>query len=183
MTREDFKKHAMALYEFCEYPAVRYKILFDLLDTPYDDPMLTELRKELNHIKNERVTQRKKRNDTGAIRVALVGYTNAGKSTMMNCMLEKFTQDTRFSEEKKVFEKDMLFATLDTTVRKIAPPGHIPFLLSDTVGFISKLPHNLIEAFHSTLEEAVESDLLLQAFLKADVVFIFFREQLATVVE
>ena len=132
------------------------------LDRRKLEQRLTELRKELNHIKNERVTQRKKRNDTGAIRVALVGYTNAGKSTMMNCMLEKFTQDTRFSEEKKVFEEDMLFATLDTTVRKIAPPGHIPFLLSDTVGFISKLPHNLIEAFHSTLEEAVESDLLLQ---------------------
>lgn len=123
---------------------------------------LHELRKELEKIKNERITQRKRRNDTGAIRVALVGYTNAGKSTLMNAMLENYSAGKDFSEDKKVFEEDMLFATLDTTVRRIAPPGRIPFLLSDTVGFISGLPHSLIDAFHSTLEEAVESDLLLQ---------------------
>lgn len=123
---------------------------------------LTELRKELNRIKNDRVTQRKRRNDTGAIRVALVGYTNAGKSTLMNTLLSHYYSKDGEWEEKKVLEKDMLFATLDTTVRRIKPEGHMPFLLSDTVGFISKLPHHLVDAFHSTLEEAVESDLLIQ---------------------
>ncbi len=123
---------------------------------------LNEHRKELEQIKKERVTQRKRRNDTGEIRVALVGYTNAGKSTLMNAMLEKYYPEEQLPNEKKVFVKNMLFATLDTTVRRIAPPGHQPFLLSDTVGFISNLPHHLVDAFHSTLEEAVESDLLLQ---------------------
>lgn len=122
---------------------------------------LSELRKELEQIKKERVTQRKKRNDTGAVRVALVGYTNAGKSTLMNTMLKQYYRKDGEISDKLVYEEDMLFATLDTTVRKIAPPDHLPFLLSDTVGFISKLPHHLVEAFHSTLEEAVESDLLL----------------------
>lgn len=131
------------------------------LDRRKLEQRLTELRKELKQIKGERVTQRKRRNDTGALRVALVGYTNAGKSTLMNAMLDKYYNKSAALEEKKVFEKDMLFATLDTTVRHIKPPKHHPFLLSDTVGFISNLPHHLVEAFHSTLEEATESDLLL----------------------
>ncbi len=122
---------------------------------------LSELRKELAQIGKERVTQRKKRNDTGVVRVALVGYTNAGKSTLMNTMIRRYYRKDGTVPEKLVYEEDMLFATLDTTVRRINPPDHQPFLLSDTVGFISKLPHHLVEAFHSTLEEAVESDLLL----------------------
>lgn len=122
---------------------------------------LTELRKELAQVKKDRVTQRKRRNDTGAIRVALVGYTNAGKSTLMNTLIRNYYGDENISEDKLVFEENMLFATLDTTVRKIQPPKHQPFLLSDTVGFISNLPTHLVEAFQSTLEEAVESDLLL----------------------
>lgn len=131
------------------------------LDRRKLEQRLNELRRELKQVKEDRVTQRKRRNDTGALRIALVGYTNAGKSTLMNAMLERYYSKDVLTEDKKVFEKDMLFATLDTTVRRIKPPKHHPFLLSDTVGFISNLPHHLVEAFHSTLEEAMESDLLL----------------------
>lgn len=131
------------------------------LDRRKLEQRLNSLRRELSQIKKERTTQRKRRNDTGIIRIALVGYTNAGKSTLMNTMIKQFYKEDVSVSEKMVYEEDMLFATLDTTVRKINPPDHMPFLLSDTVGFISKLPHHLVEAFHSTLEEAVESDLLL----------------------
>ncbi|MGN1333242.1 MAG: HflX GTPase family protein [Lachnospiraceae bacterium] len=86
-----------------------------------------------------------------------MGYTNAGKSTILNALVSLFSQD----ESKLVLEKDMLFATLETKVRQIAPPGRKPFLLSDTVGFIDKLPHQLIKAFRSTLQEVREADLLL----------------------
>lgn len=122
---------------------------------------LTEFKRELEEVKKERITQRKKRSASGDIRVALVGYTNAGKSTLMNGFLERYYGEKPELSQKTVFEKDMLFATLDTTVRRIEPKGHQRFLLSDTVGFISNLPHNLVEAFHSTLEEAIESDVIL----------------------
>lgn len=139
------------------------------LDKRRLEQRLSELRRELKDVKEERVTQRKKRNDSGILRVALVGYTNAGKSTLMNSMLDLYYKEDAEGIEKKVFEKDMLFATLDTTVRRIEPKGYQPFLLSDTVGFISNLPHNLIEAFHSTLEEAIESDLLIQVVDFSDI--------------
>ena len=100
---------------------------------------------------------RKKRSLSSLSQVALVGYTNAGKSTILNALVSLFSQD----ESKLVLEKDMLFATLETKVRQIAPPGRKPFLLSDTVGFIDKLPHQLIKAFRSTLQEVREADLLL----------------------
>lgn len=119
---------------------------------------LTELKRELKEIEKQRGTQRKKRTQSGIPRVALVGYTNAGKSTLLNALVEYSGQ----GEEKKVGEQDMLFATLDTTVRQIAPEGCHTMLVSDTVGFISRLPHQLVEAFHSTLEEALEADLLIQ---------------------
>lgn len=133
---------------------------------------LTELRKELEQVSKERKTQRKKREKSGLIRAALVGYTNAGKSTLMNALLEKYAPDCMDTSEKYVMEKDMLFATLDTTVRKIEPENHPPMLISDTVGFIDKLPHHLVEAFHSTLEEAKEADVLLQVVDCSDPNFI-----------
>lgn len=128
------------------------------LDRRRLEQRLTSMKRELDNISDERKTQRKKRAESGIPRVALVGYTNAGKSTVMNMFLNAYVDD----EEKKVFEENMLFATLDTTVRRISPPNQNAFLLSDTVGFISKLPHNLIKAFRSTLEEVREADLLLQ---------------------
>ena len=90
--------------------------------------------------------------------VSLVGYTNAGKSTLLNLFLSECGADG----EKQVDAADMLFATLDTSVRQIAPPGRRPFLLSDTVGFIDDLPTALVDAFRSTLEEALHADLILQ---------------------
>lgn len=146
------------------------------LDRRVLERRLTELRRELKELGAERMTQRKRRAGAGIPRVALVGYTNAGKSTLMNAMLDLYGSGEADVEQKKVVEKDMLFATLDTTVRKIEPENHHTFLLSDTVGFIHKLPHNLVEAFHSTLEEAREADLLLQVVDYSDP---HYREQIA----
>jgi GTP-binding protein HflX len=105
------------------------------------------LKKKLEKIDQQAHTRRKRR--SGMIRVALVGYTNVGKSTLMNVL-----------SKSDVFAENKLFATLDTTVRKIVLE-RMPFLLSDTVGFIRKLPHHLIESFKSTLDEVKESDILL----------------------
>lgn len=146
------------------------------LDKRVLEKRLTQLRRELKEVGHERETQRKRRALSGIPRVALVGYTNAGKSTLMNTMIDLYGADETDIEEKKVMEKDMLFATLDTTVRKIVPENHHTFLLSDTVGFIHKLPHNLVEAFHSTLEEAKEADVLLQVVDYSDE---HFKEQIA----
>lgn len=127
------------------------------LDRRRIEKRMAELRRELDKIARERETQRKQRQSSGIPRVALVGYTNAGKSTLMNRMLDRYTRDA----SKKVLEKDMLFATLDTTVRRIRTGPREEFLLSDTVGFIHQLPPGLVKAFRSTLEEAKEADLLL----------------------
>lgn len=146
------------------------------LDRRVLEKRLAELRRELREVGNERETQRKRRVKSGLSRVALVGYTNAGKSTLLNAMLDLFGADEAEDAERHVLEKDMLFATLDTTVRKIAPSEHHAFLLSDTVGFIHKLPHNLVEAFQSTLEEAKEADLLIQVVDYSDE---HYKEQIA----
>ncbi len=146
------------------------------LDRRRIEHRISELNRELKEISGEREVQRKKRQNSRLPLVALVGYTNAGKSTIMNAMIDRFVQD----EEKKVLEKDMLFATLDTTVRRIDTGNNRDFLLSDTVGFIHKLPHGLVKAFRSTLEEIKDADLLLQVVDCSDA---HYREQMATTQE
>lgn len=128
------------------------------LDRRKIEHRIAELSRELEEVAKERENQRKKRVKSGMPQVALVGYTNAGKSTLMNAMVDAYVQD----EKKRVFEKDMLFATLETSVRKIDNGRKRPFYLADTVGFIHKLPHGLIKAFRSTLEEVKNADLILQ---------------------
>ena len=123
---------------------------------------ISELKKELKEVEKNRDTQRKRRLMQEIPQVALVGYTNAGKSTLMNALIDRYETDEDSRDQRKVMARDMLFATLDTTIRRIALPDKKEFLLSDTVGFINKLPHNLIQAFHSTLEEVRYADLLLE---------------------
>ncbi len=108
---------------------------------------ITLLKKQLTKVELQASTRRKSR--TGIVRIALVGYTNAGKSSLMNLL-----------GKESVYAKDELFATVDSTVRKVVI-NNLPFLLSDTVGFIRKLPHDLIASFRSTLAEVREADLLL----------------------
>lgn len=133
------------------------------LDRRYISHRITECKRELADIKKRRLVRKKSRQKSAIPQVALVGYTNAGKSTVMNQMLTIFgNAEIVENTHKKVLQQDMLFATLDTTVRKITPAGKPAFYLSDTVGFIDRLPHHLVDAFRSTLEEACEADLLLQ---------------------
>ncbi len=128
------------------------------LDRRKTEHRISELRKELEEVARERSTQRKRRTASRIPQVALVGYTNAGKSTVMNQMVELYGDNP----EKKVLQKDMLFATLETSIRMIDTGENKPFLLADTVGFIHKLPHGLVKAFQSTLEEVKYADLLVQ---------------------
>lgn len=130
------------------------------LDRRRIEHRMSELRRELENVEKERDTQRNKRLSSAEPKISLVGYTNAGKSTIMNNLLSYYGGEN--FEDKQVLEKDMLFATLDTSVRRISSPGHRPFLLTDTVGFISELPHTLVKAFRSTLEEAKYADLILE---------------------
>ena len=125
---------------------------------------IKKLKDKLSLIDRQDQTRRKRRDEM--IRVALVGYTNVGKSTLMN----RLTKSDLFVENK-------LFATLDTTVRKMVI-GRMPFLLSDTVGFIRKLPHHLVESFKSTLDETIESDILLHV---VDISHPQYEDQIKTV--
>ncbi len=125
---------------------------------------ITKLKEDLKKIDRQMSVQRSNRG--GLVRVALVGYTNVGKSTLMN-MLSK----------SEVFAENKLFATLDTTVRKVVF-DNLPFLLSDTVGFIRKLPTELVESFKSTLDEVREADLLLHV---VDISHANFEEQIDVV--
>ena len=127
------------------------------LDRRRIEEKINALNKELEVLVAHRQTQRKKRKKTEVPVVSLVGYTNAGKSTVMNALVELYTE----TKDKFVFEKDMLFATLETSVRNIELEDNKTFLLTDTVGFVSKLPHHLVKAFRSTLEEVKDSELLV----------------------
>lgn len=127
------------------------------LDRRRIEDKIIALSKELEVLVAHRQTQRKKRKKTEVPIVSLVGYTNAGKSTVMNALVELYTE----TKDKFVFEKNMLFATLETSVRSIELEDNKTFLLTDTVGFVSKLPHHLVKAFRSTLEEVKEADLLV----------------------
>jgi GTP-binding protein HflX len=122
------------------------------------------LKDQLEKIDRQMITQRKNRGKL--IRVSLVGYTNVGKSTLMNLV-----------SKSELFAENKLFATLDATVRKVVI-GNLPFLLSDTVGFIRKLPHHLVESFKSTLDEVREADLLLHV---VDISHPGFEEQIGVV--
>lgn len=119
-----------------------------------------DLQSELKKIKKIRETQRERRSKDKTLQVSLVGYTNAGKSTLRNTLCAESASTLATQAKDKVFEADMLFATLDTTTRAIKLPDNRDITLTDTVGFVSKLPHELVEAFKSTLEEVIYSDLL-----------------------
>ena len=119
---------------------------------------MADIRQELRDVKKNRDTQRAQRLKSNIPIVALVGYTNAGKSTLLNELIKTHKD---YSIEKEVLSKDMLFATLDVTLRKALLPNKREFLVVDTVGFVSKLPHDLVEAFKATLEEVHYADLIV----------------------
>lgn len=133
------------------------------LDRRHISKRMDEIKSEIVQIRGTRTTQRAKREKSGIPVIALVGYTNAGKSAIMNRLLE-MTDKT----DKAVLEKDMLFATLDTSQRSVRLDTNQEFILIDTVGFVSKLPHALVKAFKATLEEVLYADLLLQVVDAAD---------------
>ncbi|MBQ1228545.1 MAG: GTPase HflX [Firmicutes bacterium] len=125
-------------------------------DRRHIERRMLDIKAELEQIKNTRGVQRAKREKSEIPVVALVGYTNSGKSALMNRLL-MLTE----KEEKTVFEKNMLFATLDTAQRSVVLDTNHQFILVDTVGFVSKLPHSLVNAFKATLEEVAYADLLI----------------------
>ena len=125
-------------------------------DRRHIERRMTDIKAELSQLKNTRSVQRSRREKNRIPVVALIGYTNSGKSALMNRLLSVAERDG-----KTVFEKDMLFATLDVQQRKVDLENGRQFILIDTVGFVSKLPHSLVEAFKATLEEVTYADLLL----------------------
>ncbi len=127
------------------------------LDRRLIEKRIDKLKNDLYEISLDRQTARKMRKKTNTQTVSFVGYTNAGKSSTINSLLRHIESDAL----KEVFVKDMLFATLDTSTRRIKLANNHEFLITDTVGFVNKLPHHLVESFKSTLEEITESSLII----------------------
>jgi len=128
-------------------------------DRRHIEKRMLDIKAELDQIKNTRSVQRARREKNEVPVVALVGYTNSGKSALMNHILAKTEKNEE--ERKIVFEKNMLFATLDVAQRSVILDSNHQFILIDTVGFVSKLPHSLVNAFKATLEEVTYADLLI----------------------
>lgn len=126
------------------------------LDRRHIENQIVKAKKELDKITKARSVTREKRNNNGLKTVSFVGYTNAGKSSTINTLL-----NINNKSDKDVYVKDMLFATLSTSTRSIKLPNNHEFLLTDTIGFVSKLPHHLVESFKSTLEEIKDSSLIV----------------------
>ena len=133
---------------------------------------IQRVRKELDEVKRHRATAGRQRDRAEIASTALVGYTNAGKITLLNALANA-----------DVFAADMLFATLDPTSRAVVLPAGQRVVISDTVGFINKLPHDLVEAFRATLEEVVRADLLLEVVDAADPNFIGQQEAVQSVLD
>jgi GTP-binding protein HflX len=127
------------------------------LDRRYIENRISKLKQELQEVVLSRQTSRKSRSKNEIKTVAFVGYTNAGKSSTINSILNYINSDT----DKQVFVKNMLFATLETSTRRIKLENNHEFLITDTVGFVNKLPHHLVESFKSTLEEITEASLIV----------------------
>jgi GTP-binding protein HflX len=133
---------------------------------------IRKVRSELDEVKRHRATAGRQRDRAEIASVALVGYTNAGKSTLLNALADA-----------EVYAADMLFATLDPTSRAVNLPTGQRVVISDTVGFINKLPHDLVEAFRATLEEVIRADLLLEVVDASDPSFIGQQEAVQTVLD
>ena len=143
------------------------------LDRRHIEGEISKLKNEIAKINRSKETQKRRRLNENIPLVALVGYTNAGKSATMNTILSKYMN----SEEKLVYEENMLFATLNTSVRRVKLKSNQEFLLSDTVGFVSDLPHHLVNSFKSTLNEVLDATLLLHI---VDISNPFYKSQIET---
>lgn len=149
-------------------------------DKRHINTRILEIEKELAEIVKNREVQRSQRMKSSLPIVALVGYTNAGKSTLTNEIIKR---NELHDPEKEVFVKDMLFATLDTSLRKARFSNGNDFLVIDTVGFVSRLPHSLVKAFKSTLEEVLFADLILHILDASDKNYDLQRETTQKVLE
>ena len=143
------------------------------LDRRHIEGEISKLKNEIAKINRSKDTQKSRRLNENIPLVALVGYTNAGKSATMNTILSKYMNN----EEKLVYEENMLFATLNTSVRRVKLKSNQEFLLSDTVGFVSDLPHHLVNSFKSTLNEVLDATLLLHI---VDISNPFYKSQIET---
>ena len=143
------------------------------LDRRHIEGEISKLKNEIAKINRSKDTQKRRRLNENIPLVALVGYTNAGKSATMNTILSKYMNN----EEKLVYEENMLFATLNTSVRRVKLKSNQEFLLSDTVGFVSDLPHHLVNSFKSTLNEVLDATLLLHI---VDISNPFYKSQIET---